>query len=415
MLLIRILAKGLFLAIVLLDFVNCGPGFAQTVAVSNIVAYKNYYLLTLLEQDKRIKTVLESDTLLQKIALKKYEHLNSALQGQDLKATITSIGFSETQVETFRFVLGQMYDRLPVLQKLVIEKLIPSGCYQLYCQLTPKQQLLQACVLDMEGITRALNIYALGQKSNYPDIDSISFKVQAIGYIDTVKSIIQFARQKCSKSRLFFKLPMQCALAFLKANGRLDAANYEPMERMVNKSAVQKAKRVKWNNYRYTALLVPGEGPEHSDIVIDPLGKMRCRLAAGYYRQKLSPFIIVSGGKVHPYKTPFCEAEEMKRYLIDSLKIPASAVIMEPYARHTTTNMRNAARLMIRYGLPLTQPGLVICEKDDEDYIMQMNKRCVNELGYVPYRLGKRINDTELEFFPLREALQINSTEPLDP
>jgi uncharacterized SAM-binding protein YcdF (DUF218 family) len=118
---------------------------------------------------------------------------------------------------------------------------------------------------------------------------------------------------------------------------------------------------------------------------------------------------------VHPYKTKYCEAEEMKKYLMDSLKIEENAIIMEPHARHTTTNMRNAVRLMIEYHFPIVKPGLIVSDKADNDYIEGMAERCMIELQYVPYILGNRVSDTQLEFYSKTEAIQINSTEPLDP
>ena len=88
-----------------------------------------------------------------------------------------------------------------------------------------------------------------------------------------------------------------------------------------------------------------------------------CRLAALQYAKGVAPFIVTSGGKVHPYKTKFCEATEMKRYLVEKLHIPANAIIVDPHARHTTTNMRNAARLIYRYGIPLIKPALPLLQK----------------------------------------------------
>jgi hypothetical protein len=39
--------------------------------------------------------------------------------------------------------------------------------------------------------------------------------------------------------------------------------------------------------------------------------------------------------------------------------IPANAIIVDPHARHTTTKMRNAARLIYRYGMPFSAKALV--------------------------------------------------------
>ena len=49
---------------------------------------------------------------------------------------------------------------------------------------------------------------------------------------------------------------------------------------------------------------------------------------------------------------------EMKKYLMNHLKVPENAIIMEPHARHTTTNLRNGARLIYRYGIPFDKAAL---------------------------------------------------------
>lgn len=44
-----------------------------------------------------------------------------------------------------------------------------------------------------------------------------------------------------------------------------------------------------------------------------------------------------------------------------------------------------------------------------------MAARCEKELKYVPYKLGKHLSETEVEFYPVHLAFQINPYEPLDP
>jgi hypothetical protein len=41
--------------------------------------------------------------------------------------------------------------------------------------------------------------------------------------------------------------------------------------------------------------------------------------------------------------------------------------------------------------------------------------RSEKELGYVPFKNGKRLSDTESEFYPLAVSLQIDFDEPMDP
>jgi len=105
----------------------------------------------------------------------------------------------------------------------------------------------------------------------------------------------------------------------------------------------------------------------------------------------------------------------MKRYLMHNLNIPESAILMEPHARHTTTNMRNAARLIYKYHIPADKAAVVVTEKSQSGGITNIAARCTKELGYVPYRLGKRLSDTQQEFFAVKEAMQVNVGEALDP
>jgi hypothetical protein len=41
--------------------------------------------------------------------------------------------------------------------------------------------------------------------------------------------------------------------------------------------------------------------------------------------------------------------------------------------------------------------------------------RCQKELNEVLFQTGKRLSETEAEFFPVIDALHINRAEPLDP
>ena len=106
----------------------------------------------------------------------------------------------------------------------------------------------------------------------------------------------------------------------------------------------------------------------------------------------------------------------MKKFLMEKLSIPKSAIMMEPHARHTTTNMRNCVRLMFRYGMPMDRPAITCTVKSQSMYITSLvNERSKKELGYYPYKNGKRLSDTEAEFYPITTSLQIDFDEPLDP
>src|SRR5205807_6586463 len=120
---------------------------------------------------------------------------------------------------------------------------------------------------------------------------------------------------------------------------------------------------------------------------------------------------------VHPNQTPYCEAMEMKKSLIRDFGVPANAIIIEPHARHTTTNLRNAARLIYRDGIPFERKALVTTDSFQSATIESeaFAKRCEQELGYQPGKILKRVSAFDLELAPRMESLQINPMDPLDP
>jgi hypothetical protein len=199
-------------------------------------------------------------------------------------------------------------------------------------------------------------------------------------------------------------------------NEREQAGDFEPMAAKANKPAFDRVKTLNWNKYKYSVIEIPGAGPDDPTVALSAEGMLRCRLAAIQYNNGLAPFIVTSGGKVHPYKTKYCEAEEMKKFLTDKLGVPENAIIIDPHARHTTTNMRNTVRLIYRYGMPFSKPGITCTTKGQSNMISNtLIARCQKELQEAPYKNGLRLSETEVEFYPLIEALHINPSEPMDP
>lgn len=393
-------------------------GHYKLVTGNNIIQAKNYYLLTLLQQDAATKKLLESDTTLANIAQRKLSTLENALKTCANNATCytESMKLTEQEVQAVSARLVALYADNNALGKLVKQHLIPSGTYILFHQEHPAELLRKAWEQDAMGINFAIGVYAEGRKPNYPLIDSISFNVHHPRYGSMLYSPTYVALQECAGTRLFFLPSLRASLQFIELNERDQAADYEPMETTVNKAACDRIKTIKWAGYKYSVILVPGAGPDDPAVPLSAGGMLRCRLAAIQYHKGLAPFIMVSGGKVHPYKTKYNEAEEMKRFLIQKLQVPENAIIMEPHARHTTTNMRNAVRLMFRYGIPMDKPGLTSTEKGQSMWITStLAERCKRELDEVPYKPGARLSETEAEFYPLTDALHIDPTEPMDP
>jgi uncharacterized SAM-binding protein YcdF (DUF218 family) len=200
-------------------------------------------------------------------------------------------------------------------------------------------------------------------------------------------------------------------------NHRDEAGRFEPMEAGENAAAFHHVANIEWSRYPYSVIVVPGAGNDRPGVRLSASGKLRDEIAARRFREGKAPFILVSGGYVHPSQTEFAEAIEMKRDLMTRFSIPEAAIIVDPHARHTTTNMRNAARLMYRYGLPWDGKALVSTDPSQSQYIEnpEFAKRCLAELGYVPYKLLGRTSPFDLEFRPIIDSLQIDSQDPLDP
>lgn len=165
-------------------------------------------------------------------------------------------------------------------------------------------------------------------------------------------------------------------------------------------------------------IIVPGFTPVDAKkpVQITDATIKRLQLAAQVAGEVRAIGLLVTGGNVHPDDTPYNEAWEMRRHLRDSLKVPFP-VILDPYARHSTTNLRNAGRFLVTRDI---QRAIVVTDGGQGFYfgaqwISTFAIRCKEELGYVvgslqPLGLGfKRIN-----FKPFPEVMRLGA-DPLDP
>src|SRR5262249_27191168 len=115
-------------------------------------------------------------------------------------------------------------------------------------------------------------------------------------------------------------------------------------------------------------------------------------------------------------QTPYCEAIEMKKYLMEKYQIPETSIMVDPHARHTTTNFRNAARLVFRYRIPAALALVTSRESHiTSSTIDEFRTRCINELGYFPVEFINRISPVAAEFKPSVASLFFDANDPLDP
>jgi hypothetical protein len=413
-----LLAAGLVMSCALYSQTIIPDPHYRLVSGSNYVQSKNYYLLTLLQEDTAVRRLLETDSTLLSLVSNRNEQVALSMKDCANEAACYTgrFRFSEPEIATAGQRLTALYTKDNALGRLVQTQLMPSGAYILFKDLSPQQQLVKAWEQDANGVNFAIGVYGEGRKANYPLIDSISPDLSGKRLAPVVYTASYTMLQENSGNRLFFSLPVKAALQFIELNERNRAADYEPMTAGINKPAFDRINTIAWNSYKYTLILVPGAGPDDPTVPLSAEGMLRCRLAAIQYRKGLAPYIMVSGGKVHPYKTTWCEAIEMKKFLINDLHIPEYAVIAEPHARHTTTNMRNCARLVFRYGMPFGKPCLAVTSRGQSTMISAtLAARCQKELQEVPFKNGLRFSETEAEFYPLTDALHINPMEPMDP
>lgn len=271
--------------------------------------------------------------------------------------------------------------------------------------------------LSATSIEHVLATYGEGKPPRYPAIDSMSHDPASPAFGRLVRTATRAVLESAAQPDAFFTDGVRFALLLLQIDGRDEAARFQPLESGENRAAFRRVRQVRWKQYPYSVILVPGSGPEDPAVRLSAEARMRLDLAAARYRQNAAPFIVVSGGYVHPARTPFCEALEMKRALMEDFGIPGEAILIEPHARHTTTNLRNTARIMYRYGLPFERKGLIVTDERQAAYILSagFDDRNRQETGIVPYRSRKQRSPVEIEFEPAVDALQVGFEDPLDP
>ncbi len=166
-------------------------------------------------------------------------------------------------------------------------------------------------------------------------------------------------------------------------------------------------------------VVVPGFVPLGAEepVRLHWVAQERLRAAAVRVLTEDSDVVLVSGGNVHPAGTPWNEAFEMRRFLIEELELAAHRVLVEPYARHSTTNLRNAGRLLLRAGL---EEALVVTTAGQGFYfghqdLSGFQARCAEELGHGLGTLEALDRaSTQVRFRPSPEVFQIGE-DPLDP
>lgn len=380
---------------------------------------KNFYLLSMLERTPEVRDAMKAEPVLARIGAERLVALDKAATtcNLDLDCYAAAFQWSDAQSKEAGHALAGLYRTSPAVRRLADGALRESGMYVQYQNLSGDQLLDRAWEDCIHGINRMIEVYGLGKAPRYPAIDSITYDVKSDAWRHIVQNLTAMLEDDRASLALFSSPSMRFALQLMWLNHRDEAGRYEPMETGENAPAVRRIKSTDWAKYPYSVIVVPGAGNDLPGFRLSPEGKLRDEIAVKRFREGKAPFLLVSGGFVHPSQTEFAEAIEMKRDLITRFGIAADAILIDPHARHTTTNMRNAARLMYRYGMPFEKKALVTTDLGQSQSIESpaFAKRCMDELGYVPQQILGRTSPFDLEFRPTLDSLQADPQDPLDP
>lgn len=386
----------------------------------NRIADKNFYLLTVIHNTPAVKQLLKQDAALQTILRQRVNLIKAHTQDTCRTPVSLVTGFRWSPADSLQVITAMqtLYaQNKGAFDKLIDSHLRPSGTYQRFVGMTNSELWARAWGQYVLGINYTIDQFGLGKKMRYPRIDSANYPVNGRYYRTVLKDLFAYLAEQADTMTLFYQPSLAVAMQLMDANDRDEPARHEPMEQRDNQKAFVQAKQTNWKAYKYAAIVVPGKGPELATTPLSPLNKMRLDLVAGRYRKNWAPFIVVSGGYCYPFRGPYAEAVEMKRYLMQKHAIPEAAIIIDPHARHTTTNLRNANRLMIRYGFPTDKLCVFTTTQSQTDYVNNaaFDERNRRELGYLPYRDKKRISPHDIEFYPTLESLHMDPYDPLDP
>lgn len=198
--------------------------------------------------------------------------------------------------------------------------------------------------------------------------------------------------------------------------GRDEAARYEPLADGENAAAMARMATIDWDEWPFALIVVPGQAADDALTPLSTLSASRADAGALRFQDGLAPFVLTSGGHVHPDQTPFSEAIEMKAWLMDTWDLPEDTILVDPYARHTTTNVRNAARIGLRGGMPPDAPILLTSDPFQVAYILTfVGSRAEDELGYLPWRGMGSLAQEDLCYRAHADVLTLDPSDPLDP
>jgi hypothetical protein len=380
---------------------------------------KNFYLLSSIESTPEIRDLVKGDPALARIGTGKRAALRRAQDScaADAACYAQAMRWSDDEVAQASAALAALGIN-PAMSRFVDGALRESGVFQRYSSDTAAALLKNAWQDAAGKMNRVIDQLALP-----PHIPAgappglTAYDVKSPSFARMMQILTAVVASEPESLELFFEPSLRFTMELLRLHGRDEAARHEPLETGENRSALARIRTMDWARYPYTVILTLGSGPELADVALSPIGRLRLQLAAREFREKKAPFILVSGGYAHPNRTPYNEALEMKKALRNDFGVPEDAIIVEPQANRTTTNLRNAVRLMYRYGVPFDRKGLILTDQLHSATIEApaFRDRCLRDYGYEPVNILSRVSPFDLEFTPRIDSLHVSALDFVDP
>lgn len=392
----------------------------EPLVFADAVVGKNFYLFELIARSAEARAALAGQPELSAMLRQRVAALRGAVAActNDVPCLLDRVRWTTPDVDTVARALTASVRTAPPMA-LVAGQLRRSGMAERHAALSDEALVAETWRESAAGVNRLLDVYGLGKAPLYPAIDAVTYPADSVAYRNAVMLAVQVASDEGGSAghASVFGPALAVARRLLAINRRDEAGRFEPLHLGENQRAVRHVASVDWARYPYAAIIVPGAGTDRVEMPLSPAGLLRTELAAQRYHAGQAPFLIVSGGYVHPNQTPHNEALEMKRALVERFGVPPEAVLIEPHARHTTTNLRNASRLVLRHGFPEDRPLLITTDAQQSAYITGtvFAERCLKEMGYQPGTLGRRLSPFDVEFRPSRLSLHADSRDALDP
>lgn len=392
------------------------PGY--TAPFGDTLETLNFPLLSLLRTAPGWADALRTDAALITLAAQRAERIRMAAACTAKPACLADAWeWTPADIATVDSALRRIVVQPGRAQTLVTRHMRPSARFARHEHLADPELVAAAWADTAAGMNNLIAVYTQGTPPRYPLIDATIFDVKDERFGAVLDAHGQVTAAGTRADDLVFDAPARYAIGLLRMNERTQAASYRQQLAQTNAAAAALAATIRWTDYRYPALLVFGHGPEDAHSRTGVMGHIRMARAADLFAAGLAPFIVVSGGNVHPNRTPFNEAVEMKRILIEQFDIPADRILIEPHARHTTTNLRNCARLLFASGLPTNRPSLIVTDPATAAYIgsAALMTRTQQETGVTPGRVTVADTAFAFEFLPDRQAFHADPLDPLDP